>query len=56
VGNEDHVARYRLPGDQRVVRADRRSFGGQQRSDLTRLPGVLFVELEHEKLKGIDQS
>jgi hypothetical protein len=55
VGNEDHVARYGLPGDQHVVRADPRSFGGQHGSDLTRLPGVLFVELEHDKLKSIDQ-
>jgi hypothetical protein len=55
VGNEQHIARHGLPGDQHVVGADR-AFLWSRQARTSPAGRVLFVELEHDKLKSIDQS
>ena len=56
VRNEDQVPGHGLSRDQHIIGADRRPVGGEQGPNLAGLPGVLFVEFEHNELESIDQS
>ncbi len=53
--DQNHISRYRLPGDQNVVRSNRRTLGRQESSNLTGLSGIFLVELQHRKLESIHQ-
>jgi hypothetical protein len=56
VGHETEVPRHGLADDQHIISTDWCSLRGKQRAERARLPSVLLVELEHRKLKGIDQG
>ena len=54
--HEDHVSRYGLTGNQRVIRTDHNSPRREKRPDRSGLTSILTIKFNHRKLQGIDES